>query len=233
MFRIVICLNNKERRSIISTYIEKTFSARGVLYSIISFNNSRQLIRHGLKKLQPDILLFDPSENDDQMNQTLLSLKHIHPHLIFFITSSSYNISSYGTDNILYFHQISIDNFNDFRYKLYSAYEENLKDRDNFRYFYRREYFSHPINQIQYFSSEARRIHLISDTNTDISFYKKLDSVESQLSFKNCTFVRVHKSYLVNINYVSSYNRNILTMKNGVQIGISTSKYYKNLRLHI
>jgi len=46
-----------------------------------------------------------------------------------------------------------------------------------------------------------------------------LKDIESQI--KRNDFIRVHQSFIVNINYVSSYGKNVLHITNGIQIPIS------------
>ena len=57
------------------------------------------------------------------------------------------------------------------------------------------------IRKIRYFESDKREINIYS-TDGIYSFYKKLDEVEMQIEKMDVKFLRISKSYLVNMNYV-------------------------------
>ncbi|MGL5479091.1 MAG: LytR/AlgR family response regulator transcription factor [Clostridium sp.] len=66
------------------------------------------------------------------------------------------------------------------------------------------------IYDIVYFESKLRQIILTKVNGETFSFYEKLDEIEEALS--NKSFVRCHKSYLVNMHYIDSIDgTNIIT----------------------
>ena len=75
--------------------------------------------------------------------------------------------------------------------------------------------------KILYLESEAHKI-LIHTLQGDRIVYDKLDSYEQRLEK---TFTRVHKSYLVNMDWVYSISSKELLLKNQVKIPVSRSKY--------
>ena len=74
---------------------------------------------------------------------------------------------------------------------------------------------------IIYLESEAHKI-LIHTLEGDRIVYDKLDSYEQRLEK---TFTRVHKSYLVNMDWIYSISSKELLLKNQVKIPVSRSKY--------
>ena len=74
---------------------------------------------------------------------------------------------------------------------------------------------------IIYLESEAHKI-LIHTLQGDRIVYDKLDSYEQRLEK---TFTRVHKSYLVNMDWIYSISSKELLLKNQVKIPVSRSKY--------
>lgn len=76
-----------------------------------------------------------------------------------------------------------------------------------------------PYEKIRYFMSSNRKveIHMLNDYD---SFYSKLDDLENLLD-KN-TFIRVHKSYIVNINYIKKVSIGFLELENEESISISS-----------
>ena len=54
-----------------------------------------------------------------------------------------------------------------------------------------------------------------------ISFYSKLNLIEEQLDVGVKNFVRVHQSYLVNVQYIKTLTRDNIVMENGTYIPVS------------
>lgn len=74
---------------------------------------------------------------------------------------------------------------------------------------------------IIYFESNLRKV-IIETKNGPISFYGKLNEVEAKLP---STFLRIHQSYIVNMDEISVLSGSNITLSNGLSIAISRSKY--------
>ena len=81
------------------------------------------------------------------------------------------------------------------------------------------------IQNLSYLESEGRKIHPHTcHGNPDgPCFYGTLDQLEKQL--RPAGFMRVHKSFLVNITYVESFRYNQVRMKDGVVLPVSERRY--------
>ncbi len=77
------------------------------------------------------------------------------------------------------------------------------------------------FSDIMYLESKAHQL-FISTITDRILIYKKLDDYEGVLGD---SFVRIHKSFLVNMNYIKRIERTSLTLKNGTVLPISKTKY--------
>lgn len=73
------------------------------------------------------------------------------------------------------------------------------------------------IKDINYIESEGRTIK-INLNNDIIKVYGKISDIEDDLG---STFVRIHKSYLVNMNRIVNYNFNKVKLDNGKVLPIS------------
>lgn len=74
------------------------------------------------------------------------------------------------------------------------------------------------LNDIMYIESERRKIK-VHTTYDIIEYYHKLSDIEEVLSGYN--FFRCHKSYIVNLKYVQSYDNTSITLKSSEKIFIS------------
>lgn len=78
-----------------------------------------------------------------------------------------------------------------------------------------------PLNNILYLESSKRQI-IVHTINDSLTFYGKLSSVQDNHPIYFC---RCHQSYLVNYNCIKALDPNAVTLKNGITIPVSQSKY--------
>ena len=75
-----------------------------------------------------------------------------------------------------------------------------------------------PIEQIQYFESNGRKITVYC-SNESHEFYGKLSDLSEMKILKN--FFMIHKSFYVNISHISEYNYKSLTIDDDKTLPIS------------
>ena len=100
----------------------------------------------------------------------------------------------------------------------YATRDEDQKE-EIFEYTYKKAPYKILVNKIRYFESGKRQVNLYS-TDGVSSFYKKLDEVEAQLEQMNIKFLRISKSYLVNVNYVKEFRYEKVVMDDGKEFKI-------------
>lgn len=92
------------------------------------------------------------------------------------------------------------------------------KSNRDFEYQNKGNVFRIPYRDILYFQSEGRRIHIVMCHEIK-NFYGKLTEIEKKLPAY--LFLNIHKSYLINFNYVSEYTYEWVKMVNGDILNIS------------
>ncbi len=112
--------------------------------------------------------------------------------------------------------------------KLYSVMNDAIAKIETYsqdiRFSYKMMHYSILINDILYFCSEGRRIGLVCRDGSRYLFYNKLDEVERNIEIKSDLFIRTHKSYLVNQQYVKLYKYEYVEMSNRERIPISQKR---------
>ena len=96
-----------------------------------------------------------------------------------------------------------------------------INEKKNKRYsFYTREYglMSIEINKIMYLESVLRKVVLYT-SNQQFTYYANLKEEEEKLSKYN--FTRIHKGYLVNMEYIQRINKSNIVLKNNVVLPLS------------
>ena len=80
-------------------------------------------------------------------------------------------------------------------------------------------------SNIIYLESNGRKINLhnIQSSYSNICFYGTIDHLTDQL--KSSGFLRIHKSYLVNINYINNLHYNQVILTDGTVLPVSERRY--------
>lgn len=84
-----------------------------------------------------------------------------------------------------------------------------------------------PIKEISFFEIWKRVVTVHYNGNETVSFYSTMEQLEGQLIHKG--FVRIHRSYIVNLPYIANFGQNSLGLKTGVEIPIGVT-YMKQVR---
>ena len=98
--------------------------------------------------------------------------------------------------------------------------------KDIFRYETKKGLYLIPIRNILYMQSDLKYVQIHKVNGTQEKIFAKLTQVEEKLN--NC-FVRIHKSYIVNRDYVSFIDKkeHMAVLCNGEHIPISEAQYGK------
>ncbi|MBR5496384.1 MAG: response regulator transcription factor [Clostridia bacterium] len=83
--------------------------------------------------------------------------------------------------------------------------------------------FDIPFSKIIYIESEKRLSHIhVEGFDNSHDTYAKLDEIQSNLDTR---FIRCHKSYIVNADYIKSIEKDCFIIRNGTEISISKAMH--------
>lgn len=99
------------------------------------------------------------------------------------------------------------------------------RKKERFEFQQGKDYYYVPMGDIIYLQSEGRKVKVISQ-KTSFEYYGKLSEAEKQLSGD---FIRIHKSFIVNKEYVFRYTYETVEMIDGTIFTISMANR-KNVR---
>lgn len=85
-------------------------------------------------------------------------------------------------------------------------------------------------SHIMYFQCEGKKIHIVTSDHNDREFYGSMKDVEKQLD--RDLFCVIHKSFIVNMNYVAEFRTDEVLMSAGVTLPISQAMR-RNVRQRI
>ena len=98
--------------------------------------------------------------------------------------------------------------------------------RETFRFQYGKNVMNLLCRDIVYLESSGRRVLVHTETET-YAYYDKLDHAQEQLESKG--FVRIHKAYLINMEYLEAFQYEKAALRTGVILNIS-EKYRAAVR---
>lgn len=106
---------------------------------------------------------------------------------------------------------------NDIKENVKKAINLSATQNDFFEFKHSNELFRIPLSCIMYFESKGRKIK-VHEINKTYELYCKLDEVESRVGD---SFVRIHKSYLINNIYIKSWKYENIFLQNEIMLPIS------------
>lgn len=219
MLKIAICDDEEYQRIQITTMIEKALEFKNIKYLIFHYKSGEDLLQ---AKFEINLYFLDICMDKLNGIDTAKKIRIINKNaiIIFITVLKEYVFQAFDVKAFHYILKpISEEKL---REVLYSALSE-LNDTDSF-------IIAKTINQctkifikdILYIESQLRKIK-IHTTSDIIEYYYKLSAIESEL--KDLNFFKCHKSYIVNLKYVKSYDNVFITLKTGEKIYISKHKF--------
>ena len=94
------------------------------------------------------------------------------------------------------------------------------KSECNFEYKNQENSYRVMYKDILYFQSDGRKINIVMENDSQ-SFYGKLSEIEQECP--EGLFLRIHKSYLINMHYIKEITYKWIKMINGDVLDISRS----------
>ena len=119
-------------------------------------------------------------------------------------------------------------NERDFENMLIIIYKEIIKRNLFFEFKYNRNFYKVSLREIFYFESDRKTIFIHTKHGKLKVYGKKLDDIENIVCNSNITFLRIHKSILVNYLFVDCITNEKVILCNNISLPISESRY-KNL----
>ncbi|AKN33049.1 transcriptional regulator [Clostridium carboxidivorans P7] len=218
MLKIAICEDEINQRQGIVSITKKYLSLARKQHEIVEFSNGEELM---ISALDFDIYFLDILMNKITGIDAAKKIRCINEKAIIIFISGIKDYVFEAFDVRAFNYILKPVNEEKFKKVLYSALE-SVDKSDKF-------IIAKTISQktkiflkdIMYIESEKRKLK-IHTTYDIIEYYYKLYDIEQELSGDD--FFRCHKSYIVNLNYVYSYDNTFITLKNLEKIYVSKYK---------
>ena len=216
--RIAICDDNKEYDDEIKHHVETFLYNEKMDFNIDVYYESEKLHNCGISY---DIAFLDIEMEPYSGIAIAKELKSINPYItIFIITSYNKYLDDAMDLNVFRYLQKPLD-----AGRLKAGLEKALQNIDNreiaFKVKYNNKTITLTSNDIVYIEIVGRTTKIVTNSCEYIS-NNKIDFWQEKLiaSF----FYRVHKSFIINIKYVSSYQKDCVVLLQKYKIPISYRK---------
>ena len=223
MIKIVLCDDEKDYLQILEFKLNKQLDDFNDEYEIVNFNNLEDLKAH-LNENHCDILFLDIMVNEtNSVSWSIENIKNKNTQIVFmtafpdeaFLISESrfcyYIIKPRLTDEMLK--------------NALSKALVNITKKDSNLTTIKIGHNKYTVNfrDVLYIESlnNSLKLHL---TKGEMIIYSTLKDFSKNLPMN---FLKVHKSYIVNMNHITAFKPHKFTIDNGVEIPIPAKKYNK------
>lgn len=223
MLRIAICDDDASYVEQMLDYIDEYNKYNTKQIEIMEFYSGNSLLNHIISGNRFDIIYLDIEMDRLDGIRTAMSIREydINVLLIYVSSHESYYQQLFEVEPFRFIKKpINKDQFMDILNKAISRLDKKSED---FHFKYNKSIVKLPFKDIVYFDSELRIVN-IHTIKGKYSYYNKLDNVEKDILNKTNIFIRVHKSYLVNYDYIKTWEYTKVILYNGYEIQISEDR---------
>lgn len=105
-----------------------------------------------------------------------------------------------------------------------SVSKQIMNNNQIFSFESKRKQYRIRLNDILYFISDYRVVKVYITDGSVYEFYGRMDEVEAQINQMTTIFIRVHKSYLLNMNHIKVFQCENIIMQDEKSFAISVRK---------
>lgn len=225
MMKIALCDDEPAVREEVRSFLEQYRTQRKRDLEAVTFRGPLEMLAAMERGAQFDILLLDILMPGQDGIETAAEIRKFDSNVkIVFLTSSpEYAVQSYAVNAFYYLLKpLQTESFFPLLDSIFETYEREqsssllLRCRDRILRVY--------INQIEFCEVIHRTlfIHLVS--GEVLESVGSLNKLEKQLAGYGC-FLRFHRSYLVNLDYVHSISHRAVVMSSQTEIPVPRGKY--------
>ena len=223
MYRVAICDDEATSLQINEALTAQVLTEAGIEYETVCFTDMQSMIDTlSRKEVQYDVLLCDILAVGMNGIEAAKELRRLGERrsIIFISSTAEYALEGYQVDALRYIQKpIQIEKLKE---ALISAYRMKDTKGDTLTFQVGDKLYKIPFGEIEYLESQGRET-IVSTINEQISVHMKFSDMEQLLP--EDSFVRCHRSYIINMHYVKDLARYRFLTKRGVEIPVSQLQY--------
>lgn len=223
MLRIALCDDEevflKYEQRIIEEYLENL----GYKYAIELFTDGEELMALEREIVKFDIIFLDiKMKKVDGMEIAYKLQKYSQkPFLVFVTAFVSYALEGYKVNAVRYL----IKNYQNFESAVSECLDAILREKNVSKavFEFKEGYRKINLKELIYIESSLHKLLFYMINGEIFTMYDKLDHISQQL--EDYSFIRIHKSFLVNLRYIVGIKRYQAELQSGIRLNISKANY--------
>lgn len=227
MVTVFLCDDNQSMVEKYSEWIKETANKNGINITLSTFESGEAMIFQLLDNPnQADVIYLDILMNAMNGIETAKKLRSLgcNSEIVFLTTSEDYVFEAFDISPVQYLIKESTlpEQFEEVFLRAVTLSEK--KDTEMFVCESKNARKVIPLKDISHFEIYKRLVSVHFQEEESFEFYGTMEQLEKQLAGKD--FVRVHRSYMVNLQYIRKFQRMSLILKTGevIPIGGTYSK---------
>lgn len=224
MINIAICDDNEQEADFMKSFIYEKFNTLNKPFKVVSCSNGEDLMYQIKEEGGFDLLFLDIELGVDNGIDVALKVRKVLPccYIIFVSGYDQYYKDAFSVQPFQFidkpFDKEELEKVID------SVMKQIVENDQVFSFEYKWKQYRIRLNEILYFISNQRLILIYTKNGASYEFYGRMNEVEAQLKEMTSVFLRVHKSYLLNMNYIKIFRSNDVTMQDDRLFPISVRK---------
>lgn len=225
MLQIAICDDERFYREKLGRLLKQYLQKHNLPYAIAEFVSGEEFLGQCPNRVKYDIVFLDISMEKMDGVQTAQQIRAFHSDtsIVFVTAFIDYALEGYKVDAVRYILKESPDD------AIAECMDAILRKRKTAQIA-----FPFPEGEkklytenILYVESRKHRAVFFYMEKEIVSYqiYEKLDVVEERLS--GCGFLRIHKSYLVNMKHIRKISNYLAFLDTGEELPVPRTKYQK------
>lgn len=231
MITIFLCDDNNETVERYSDLIKQTAKKKQIDISLSAFYNGRSLLFHMSDTPDlPDIIYLDILMDGLNGVNTAKKLRELgcNAEIIFLTSSDDYVFDSFDVSPVYY---LLKNETSETKFEQVFLRAVHLSDSKATQKFICKSGALHkiiPIKEISHFVIWKGIVTIHYGKNEKFEYWITMEELEEQLRGKN--FVRTHRSYIVNLQYIAEFQRRTIILKTGetIPVGVTYEEKVKN-----
>lgn len=230
MLTVFLCDDNREILNRYARLLEEISKKHTIEITISSYNSGEELLFHLSDSpdradiIYLDILMGKLSGMDAAKKLRELGCKS---EIVFLTTSEDYIYDAFDISPVQYLLKTatSAEKFEQVFLRAVTLVQK--KESNMFVCESNNSKAVIPLKEISFFEIWKRIVTVYYSKDESIEFYSTMEQLEEKLLHRD--FIRIHRSYIVNLSYISRFQQNSLDLKTGVNIPIGVT-YMKRVR---
>ena len=231
MFRIAICDDERQFRKRIHDILIEYMNENDILYEIDEFESGKDFISLGINLAKYDIVFLDVNMDELDGMETAQKIRKVSNDVfIVFVTAFiTCAPQGYSVGAIRYILKNNV-NFPELIFECMDAISLNMN------YVAQKKKFNFnegtkivALERLLYIESRLHKLefYIMEDKLKKYSIYGKLDELEKELQGND--FIRIHQSYLVNLQYIQDMKRYNAVLTDGGCLAVSKARYNESM----